>query len=241
MSEIEIRKTCEYDDFKHFCLEELKEFQVEVLPGLLESDFSCFVGEAEVDGYNTVTLICNGTPKEHDPTEIPEYNAAKFGMQGDFNIIGSLLKRGDSLYGGVGGGFLFAIPMNFIVHKYGDLINPLYQALFSVGPEIGVNAIYGASDKDTSSVQFMAGARHSMVGSKNVGYKLSFGYIMDKLMFGNEKDHGLYVGMDFLFSKIAGRVVNRAAFTCGLGALLAYFPKDRDLNTMARTFLGFLY
>ena len=241
MSEIEIRKTCQYDDFKHFCLEELKEFQIEVVPGLLESDFSCFVAEAEVDGYNTVTLICNGTPKEHDPTEIPEYSAVKFGAQADLSVIGSLLKRGDSLYGGVGGGFLFSIPMNFIVHKYGDLINPLYQALFSVGPEIGVNAIYGASDRDTSSIQFMLGARHSMVGSKNVGYKLSFGYIMDKLMFADEKDHGIYLGMDLLLSKIAGRVVNRAAFTWGIGALLSYFPKDKDLNTMARTFVGFLY
>lgn len=247
MPEIEIRKTCQYDDFKHFCLEELKEFQVEVVPGLLESDFSCFVAEAEVDGYNTVTLICNGTPKKHDPTEIPEYNAHKFGAQADLNVIGSLLSkngernRDKGLFGGVGGGFLFSIPMNFIIHKYGDLITPLYQALFSVGPEIGVNAIYGASDRDTSSIQFMLGARHSMIGSKNVGYKLSFGYIMDKLMFGDEKDHGLYVGMDLLLSKIAGRVVNRAAFTWGLGTLLSYFPKDKDLNTMARTFVGFLY
>lgn len=247
MSEIEIRKSCTYDDFKHFCAEELKEFQIEVVPGLLERDFHCFTGETTVDDKKTMTLICNGTPKKHDPTEIPEHKANKFGAQADLSVIGSLLSkngernRDKGLFGGIGGGFLFSIPMNFIIHKYGDLINPVYQALFSVGPEIGVNASYGVSDKETSSVQFMLGARHSMVGSKNVGYKLSLGYIMDKLLFEDSKDHGLYLGMDLLYSKISGRQVNKAAFTWGLGALLAYYPKSKDLDSMLRSFVGFLY
>ena len=237
MPKVEISKSCQYEDFKGFCAEELKKFQVEVVPGLLEPDFFCFTGTRD----NVMTVRCEGTARKVDPSVGPKNSAVKFGAQADVSVMGSLLKRGNSLLGGVGGGFLFSLPLNFIVHKYGDLINPVYQALFSVGPEIGVNAGYGASDKETSSVQLMVGARHTMVGNRNVGYKLSFGYIMDKLMFGNSKDHGLYVGMDLLWSKIAGRVVNRAAFTWGLGALLAYFPKERDLDSMLRSFVGFLY
>jgi len=237
MSKVEIRKSCTYDESKHFCSEDLKKFQVEVVPGLLEDDFLCFTGTKD----KVMTVICEGTPKEYDPTAGPGYTANKFGAQADFSVAGSLLKKGDSLYGGVGGSILLALPMNFMIHKYGDLISPVYQALFSVGPEIGVNTTYGVSDKDTSSIDFMAGLRHTMVGNKNVGYKLSFGYIMDRLMFEDTKEHGIYLGLDLLYSKIAGRRVNKAAFTWGAGALLAYFPKEKDIDSMLRTFVGFLY
>jgi len=243
MSKVEIRKSCEYGDFKGFCAEELKQFQVEVVPGLLEPDFFCFTGTKD----NVMTVKCEGTPKQYDPTAGPGYSANKIGAQGEFNVIGSLLSkngeknRDKGLFGGVGGGFLFSLPMNFMIHKYGNLIKPVYRALFSVGPEIGVNAEYGFTDRDTSSIDFMLGLRHTMVGGKNVGYRVSLGYIMDKLMFEDAKDHGLYLGMDFLYSKIAGREVNRAAFTAGVGALLAYFPKSKSLDSMLRSFVGFLY